>query len=226
MNTNATKTAMAVSDSSFIAFVFSIAGIALLESWLLILHAGFRTHAIALIVGLLPTSVALWGNFRDKRNTQLNNINFSSRSERLSSFNLLSLSLLVSTGVALGAIMMYAGVFALSIALAGLTFAPWSRISFYRKHFIGACISFWIGVGSVLLMSHQIIDFMIFPFASWVFWAFASVALFRRTEHLWRAERSTKSGAKVVQLSPTPERIHASRASRSSGVKSNDEPTA
>jgi hypothetical protein len=226
MNTNAAKSEMAVSDSSFIAFVFSIAGIALLESWLLILHAGFRTQAIALTVGLLPTSVALWAYWRDKRNFQLDAVNFSSRSERLRSFNLLSSSLLVATGVALGAIMMYAGVFALSVALAGLTFAPWSRISFYRKYFIGACISFWFGAGSVLLLSHQLIDFMILPFFSWTFWAFASVALFRRTEHLWRAERSAKSCSKLVQISAIPEPIYASRASSTSAVKSKDEPIA
>jgi hypothetical protein len=234
MNTNSAKIEMAVSDSSFIAFVFSLAGFALVEAWLLILGAGFPAHGIALVLGLPPGFMAIRGTWRDRNDLRFSDTAAAGPRRGFNTFNLVSAALLIAAGAVLGLLILYAQAFPLVIGAASLTFVPWSRISFYRRHFIAACMSIWIGIASVLAIGHQIIDVIFLPLACWVLWAFACVGLLRRAEHLWRAGRSVRSSVRVLQAWPAPEPLatariamkhgNSSHPSNTGGVKPNDDP--
>jgi hypothetical protein len=206
MNTNTAKTEMAVSDSSFMALVFALGGFALVEAWLLILGAGLSAHGIALAFGLPLGLMAMRGTWRDRNDLRFSDTSAVRSHRGARTFNLVSAALLIAAGTVLGLLILYARAFPLAIGAASLTFIPWSRICFYRRNFIAACMSIWTGTGFVLAIGHQIIDVMFLPLACWVLWAFACIGLLRRAEHLWRAERSAKSGVKVLQAWPAPEK--------------------
>jgi hypothetical protein len=202
MNTKTGKYEMAVLGSSFIAVVFLLVGLTLLEAWLFVVGGRFLHHAFALAFGLVLLFMAVRRVAGKLHGLRVDDTASAGRRPRFDAAGLAGPALLTSVGILLGLLIINGGLFPLAIAVSILVFAPWSRISFCRHHFITACMSVWMGTVAVLAIGHNAIDLMFPPIACWVLWAYACCALIWRAEKLWHAERKGICGVAMARAVP------------------------
>ena len=197
MGTSTAKTGVIVPAPSFIAFVFSLAGWALLELWFLRTGAGFLAHGTAALVGL-------WLSFLSIRRPSIGPSDRSQRERSATQEHRKFRSadagwtlLLLAVGGVLGVLVLRGGTIALGAAAIGLSFVPWSRVHFCHNHFGAACMTVWIGMASIMTLGYRLITPMFLPIACWVLWACACLGLFWRIDQLSRAERIAKAKPEV-----------------------------
>ena len=181
----------------FIAFVFSFAGWALLELWLVRIGARFSSHGVVAILGL-------WLCFLSIRRPRIgldvfpqndSHVIHGDRTFRGADAGW-ALFLFVLGGM-LGVFMLQDGTFALGLVATGLAFVPWSRVRFCRAHFCAACTAIWVGIVSIIVLDFRSLSLMFLPLASWILWTCASIALCWRLAQLSRAERIQKSKSRA-----------------------------
>lgn len=177
MNTKTGKCEMAVLGSSFIAVVFLLVGLTLLEAWLLVVGGRLLHHAFALAFALLLLFMAVRRVSGKLHGLRVDDTAPADPRPGFDASRLAGPAVLALVGMLLGLLIINGGLFPLAIVVSILAFAPWSRISFCRHHFIAACMSVWMGTLAVLAIGHNAIDLMFPPIACWVLWAYACFAL-------------------------------------------------
>jgi hypothetical protein len=212
MGTSTAKTGVMGPAPSFIAFVFSLAGWALLALWFLRMGAGFLAHGTA-------ASVGLWLSFLSIRRPGIGPGDRSQRERSATQEHRTFRGadagwalLLLAVGAVLGVLVLRGGTIALGAAGIGLSFAPWSRVHFCRNHFGAACTMVWIGMASIMAPGYRSITPMFLPIACWVLWACACLGLFWRIDQLSRAQRIAKATPQV------PDPISAANTAATSAV--------
>lgn len=193
MGTNAAKTEVDAHAPLLVALVYSAAAFVLMELWLLGMGAGLRAHGLAALFGLWPIVLCIRRPRIGRRD--LSRHEHAARQRhgfRTADAGRVLVLLLV--GAILGMLVLRAGTVALGIAAVGLSFAPWQRVDFCRKHFLLASTTMLTGMLSVMAVGYRSILPMFLPIACWIFWASAGIALLWRIEKLSRAERLAKIG--------------------------------
>jgi hypothetical protein len=176
----------------FIAFTFSIAGWALLELSLLQTAAGLRAQGMAALWGLWLCLISI-RRPRIGRAAPQNHDSLTTREHRKPSRpDAIWAVLLLVMGGTLGTLVLLGQIMVLGAACFGLVMVRWSRISFFRYHFLAACTAVLTGMALIIGPDFRSIDPIVLPIASWVFWAFATISILLRIEQLARAERVSK----------------------------------
>jgi hypothetical protein len=175
-------------DQTFVAIVFSLLGWALLEAWLLVVHAGPALHIMPSVPALCIAGIPLLRYRRYRKNTGVSPLP-SARGQRGLGADTGWTLLCLALGGLLGMSILGGSAFVLTIPAAGMLFVPWSRSTFHVKEPLVSCLATWLGTGAVLAIGHHQIKPMFLPIATWVLWSCACVAVLsqlaqaRRVEH-------------------------------------------
>lgn len=188
MGKDTVTTADTVSGPHFIALVFSVAGWAVLELFLLQIGAGGRAHCMTALFGLLLGYLSIRRPRIGRPGLPSAEIG-ASQHHRLGRAELGWVLLFVVAGAVLGTLVLEGDTIILGIVTISLALAPWSRMHFCRSYLLLACTAVWTGMVSVIVPGRSSIAPMFLPIASWVLWASTLISLFLRIERLSRAER-------------------------------------
>lgn len=193
MDTNTAKTTELASPPLFIPFVFSIAGWAMLEAWLLQVGARFGAHGAATLCGA-------WLGYLCLRRPRIGRVAHPAsvstaaiEHRRFGSADAGWMAILLVLGGLMGALASLSSAVVLGAAAIALSLFPWSRVQLCRHYFFGACAAAWTGMLSVMALRHGYIAATFLPLACWVLWTTACISLLMRIERLARAERVAKA---------------------------------
>ncbi|MCS0587609.1 hypothetical protein ACFQ09_01600 [Massilia norwichensis] len=157
-------------NQAFNAFVFMVIGWVMLEGQLFKVGAGIRPQLIAMGIGGIICTIALrrcrvwWPDSVGDRSSAplLRNI-FNKR-------NLFSCAMLAGIGVLLGLNAKSDSCFLFALLIMALTFAPWSRIEFCRKHVFISITSLLLGAVASYVSMKGSSNVLTTLFNAWVLW--------------------------------------------------------
>jgi hypothetical protein len=175
MKTAKKTTAATGADVAFSSFLFAIVGWALREVRHVQTGAGWRSHVVTTALGLLICAIALrrykrlWtaeitvGQLVDGLRLELR--------EAPKWIALLFIGAVFTMFVKAGSF------FILSIYLTAVGFAPWSKLSLCRRHFVLSSLVIAIGAASTLFLGRLPVDPSLLPLSALFFWAIATALL-------------------------------------------------
>lgn len=185
----------------FLPLFFSVAGWALLQTWIHLIGANLRAHILVAVLGLVLT---LWSAlpFSPARPiaTPTNN-RLKRESGRAAMAGAL---LLLALGAVLGSLIAKGSLLLLSVGAMALNFVPWARLPLGQRHPVLPCASAICGFAAAILAQYRSIEVMFLPFAAWAFWVGTCVGLILRAEHSWRAKREAAAKGTASEASSRP----------------------
>jgi hypothetical protein len=180
---------------TFIGLVFSLSGWALVETTLLLQHAGLQAH---LIPALMTLYLASYSTRRLKLRQQCLPGEGALPAAQESSPAALHIGwalLLLMLGALTGVLVLSNNWIFLGIVATVLTVAPWHRVPFYRDRIIVSSVLMCAGMVLPLLADHRSITPIFLLISAWVFWICAVFAVLNRMLQLRQAERMVRAAS-------------------------------
>jgi uncharacterized BrkB/YihY/UPF0761 family membrane protein len=94
-------------------------------------------------------------------------------------FDAVGCFLVLAIGFVLARIVISGSIAFFGLIAAAISFAPWLKVQFCRRHFILSCLLLQAAAASALFFSKPITDPMRLPLAAWALWTVAAVTLLR-----------------------------------------------
>lgn len=188
-----------VLSTSFIGLVLSLAGWALLEAWLIAVQASWRGHALASAagLGLVLHSARPLLRFRPSAGDPADST--ADRPRGRSGGDAGPVLFLLATGCLLGLSALGGSTLALLAVAACLSFFPWWRLALCRHSSMTAGSIMLAAATATVSTGWEAASLMFLPFAGWVFWMCAAMAL------LVRARKAKRAACAVSPLPHPPE---------------------
>lgn len=174
MKTNSLQLKAPIGNGAFSAFVFSVVGWALIQTWCVAVAAPIVFQALAALIGICLAALGRrryrlhWPALPPEQQR-------SNRTRKILDAG--CCLLLLITGSILGQLVLAGWMFQLFIFGLGMTFVPWSRFPFCRRNFLVSGILFGAGVAYLLIFSAVPADSVRLLVAAWTLWSVALCAL-------------------------------------------------
>jgi hypothetical protein len=184
---------------SFIALLYALLSLALVNAWLLLMGAGFFTHIIGSIPGAVFVVLAAHRPPIEHRSS------VERQPAPPSGFLPLgaSCALLFILGTVFAASVLNQSLTLLLLVVTGFTFVPWARLAFSRHHPAISCMITASGCGSVIAIGYRPADIIFLPAAAWTFMLCSCCALLLRAGQRMRDKQDKKACNAAVKTGPT-----------------------
>lgn len=170
----------------FLPLFFSLAGWALLQTWIHLVGANHRAHILVAVLGLVLT---LWSAVPFPGTQAVASLNKEFPLAETRPAAMPGALLFVLIGAVLGILTTKGSVFLLCAAAMALNFVPWARLPLGQRHPALPLAATLCGFGAATLAGYESIDMMFLPVACWAFWMSACLGLIRRAGHSLHAKR-------------------------------------
>jgi hypothetical protein len=210
MATDAAKRDVRIGNSAFSAFLYGALGYVLLTAWNVRVGAGAVLHGCTALCGVVIVAVALrhaklcWPSLTGMRLATVRPV----LAHAVTIANVSWCCLLLALGYVLASCLLIGLITPFALLAAGISFVPWLKIRFCRRHFFGSSFLILAGAGLGLLPADALADPILFPIATWFCWLIATFSLLPGI--FTRASRATARASHPGSPEPDRERSSAS----------------